>query len=147
MAPEQVKGKRGDERTDIYSLGAILYEMTTGSTPFEGETPYAIMNARVTGDPAAPRKINLTLTPVMEEIILHAMARNPADRYSSALAMKGELDDYEKVQLVGRFRNLQAPQLWKSRFRLLPLIAIFIFVDIVAFLCLIYYFQHKGPHH
>ena len=54
MAPEQVKGRRGDERTDIYSLGAILYEMTTGSAPFEGESPYVIMNARLSGDPVAP---------------------------------------------------------------------------------------------
>ncbi len=70
MAPEQVKGKRGDERTDIYALGAILYEMCTGQTPYEGESPYAVMNARLTGDPIAfPRKVNpLTLTPVAEEI-------------------------------------------------------------------------------
>ena len=56
MAPEQVKGKRGDERTDIYSLGAMLYEMVTGAMPFEGDNPYVIMNARLIGDPVAPRK-------------------------------------------------------------------------------------------
>ena len=64
MAPEQVKGKRGDERTDLYSLGAMLYEMVTGAVPFEGANPYVIMNSRLTrrpdraaqgepGDPAA----------------------------------------------------------------------------------------------
>src|ERR1700729_3592921 len=110
MAPEQVKGKRGDERTDIYAMGAILYEMTTGSTPFEGENAYAIMNARLTGDPVAPRKVNPKLTPAVEEIILHAMQRNPAERYQSAAEMKAELDDYEKVELVGRFKHLQTPQ-------------------------------------
>ena len=83
MAPEQVKGKRGDPRTDIYSLGAILYEMLTGSVPYEGANPFLIMNARLSGDPVAPRQRNAALTPQVEEIILHAMSRNPAERYQT----------------------------------------------------------------
>jgi serine/threonine-protein kinase len=114
MAPEQVKGKRGDHRTDIYSLGAILYEMTTGSTLFQGESPYVVMNARVTGDPEAPRKLNSNLTPVVEEIILHALERDPEQRFESASAMKRELDNYELVSLTDRFQRLRAPQPWKS---------------------------------
>ena len=142
MAPEQVKGKRGDQRTDIYALGAMLYEMTTGRTPFEGENPYAVMNARVSGDPVAPRKVNPKLSQAMEEIILHAMERDPANRYPSAAAMKAELDDYEKVELVERFRRLREPQPWKNHFRQLPLILVFVLLQIVLGLAMFWYFKH-----
>ena len=137
MAPEQVKGRRGDERTDIYSLGTILYEMITGSAPFEGESPYVIMNARLSGDPVAPRQLNAHLTPVIEEITLHALAREPGERYRSAAEMKGELDDYERVELTGRDKRLQAPQIWRTRWRLGPLIAGFVVLQI--FLVLLFY--------
>ena len=143
MAPEQVRGSRGDQRTDIYSLGAILYEMATGETPFGGDSPYVIMNARVSGDPQAPRKLNSKLTPVLEEIILHAMERDPKRRYQSAAEMKAELDDYELVQLVGRYARLQAPQVWKSRFRMLPLILGFVLLQVILFLLLLLYFHKR----
>jgi len=141
MAPEQVRGSRGDQRTDIYSLGAILYEMATGEPPFGGDSAYVIMNARVTGDPMAPRKVNTKLTPVLEEIILHAMERDPKRRYQSAAEMKKELDDYECVQLTERFTRLQAPQMWKSRFRLLPIMAGYVLLLGIIFLLLFLHFK------
>jgi serine/threonine-protein kinase len=130
MAPEQVKGKRGDPRTDVYSLGAILYEMVTGSVPFEGPNPFVIMNSRISGDPIAPRQRNADISPQVEEIILHAMARNPQERYASALAMKSELDNPEGVQVSGRASRLVVPSVMQSRWRrlrlyLLPVIGVF----------------------
>ena len=123
ISPEQVRGKRGDHRSDIYSLGAILYEMVTGATPFEGESPYVVMNARVTGDPEAPRKINPELNPALEEVILHAMERDPRKRYPSAVEMKRDLENLDKVEITHRDQRLRAPQPWKSRSHLVLLIA------------------------
>jgi serine/threonine-protein kinase len=143
MAPEQVKGSRGDDRTDIYSLGAILYEMATGEPPFGGDSAYVIMNARVTGDPVAPRKANPKLTPVLEEIILHAMERDPKRRYASAAEMQAELEDYETVEMTARCTRLQAPQIWKSRFRLLPVIIAFVLLQGILFLLLLIYFKKR----
>ncbi|SPE56631.1 Protein serine/threonine phosphatase [Verrucomicrobia bacterium] len=143
MAPEQVKGSRGDERTDIYSLGAILYEMITGEPPFGGDSAYVIMNARVTGDPVAPRKLNPKLTPVLEEIVLHAMERDPKRRYQSAADLKRELDDYEVVEMTDRCSRLQAPQIWKSRFRMVPMLVAFAALQIILFFLLLLYFRKR----
>jgi serine/threonine-protein kinase len=143
MAPEQVKGSRGDERTDIYSLGTILYEMTTGEPPFGGDSPYVIMNARVTGDPQAPRKLNPKLTPVVEEIILHAMERDPKRRYQSATEMRTELENYEVVEMTNRCSRLQAPQIWKSKFRMLPLILGMLFFWVLSFVLLFLWLRKK----
>jgi serine/threonine-protein kinase len=141
MAPEQVRGSRGDHRTDIYSLGAILYEMATGEVPFGGDSPYVVMNARVTGDPVAPRKVNPKLTPVLEEIMLHAMERNPRERYQSAAEMKNELDNYEKVTLTDRHTRLQAPQIWRSRFRMVPLVLALVVLWLLGFLLMYLYLR------
>jgi serine/threonine protein kinase len=133
MAPEQVKGRRGDERTDIYSLGAILYEMTTGRVPFEGPNPFIVMNSRITGDPIAPRKVNPEVSAELEEIILHAMEREPFRRYASAAAMKADLDDPESVKVTERHERLQSPKAWKTRWRGMRLVVISAALPIVVF--------------
>jgi len=147
MAPEQVKGKRGDGRTDLYSLGAILYEMVTGRVPFEAPNAYMVMNARLIGDPRAPRRINPEISPQVEEIILHALERDPVDRYANAGEMKAELDAPEKVALTGRHERLRPPMMWKSRWKKVRQVAIILGVIGVVFLLMILMFRgQKLPH-
>ena len=143
MAPEQVKGQRGDERTDIYSLGAILYEMLTGRVPFEGQNAYMIMNARLIGDPVAPRVRNPAIRPEVEEIVLHAMARDPADRYPSAGAMKADVDAPERVQVTGRAHRLQMPEPWRGRWRSVRIVAISVLVPIILFFLFFLMFSRR----
>ena len=84
MAPEQVSGRRGDVRTDIYSLGTILYEMLTGDLPYSGANVYDVMKAKTAEDPQPPTAFSPDLDPHLEEIVLHAIERTPRDRYASA---------------------------------------------------------------
>jgi serine/threonine-protein kinase len=134
MAPEQVKGKRGDARTDVYSLGAMLYEMVTGHPPFEGDNPLLIMNARLHGDPVAPRKHNPDVPREIEEIILHAMARLPGDRYASARDMKQDLDHPDAVQVTGRADRLQAVVHWRSHWRRSRVVILCILLPLLVWL-------------
>jgi serine/threonine-protein kinase len=144
MAPEQVKGQRGDQRTDIYSLGAILYEMLTGRLPFEGPNAYAVMNARLVGDPIAPRAQNPALRPEAEEIVLHAMARDPEDRYRTAAEFKADIDAPERVQVTGRADRLQAPVLARRTWRVVRIALITALVPIALFFLLFFILSHRA---
>ncbi len=83
-APEQVKGKRGDARTDVYQLGVIVYEMLTGQTPFTGVNDLVVLNSRLVNDPVPPREANPELSARLEAVLLCALERDPSRRYPTA---------------------------------------------------------------
>jgi len=122
MAPEQVRNRRNDERTDIYSLGVILFQMLTGVLPFQSEDPWAAAQLRVTGDPVAPRSINPAMTPEAEEIVLRAMRRRPADRYQTVAEFQADLDAPERVHVTGLSARLRAPK-WRLSIQGTPFLA------------------------
>jgi serine/threonine-protein kinase len=138
MAPEQVKGKRTDARTDVYTLGAMLFEMLTGKLPFESDDHWVSVRWRTSGDPVAPRSLNPAISTQAEEIVLHAMQRRPDDRYQTAAAFKRDLDSPDRVQVTGYGQRLRAPRSKLSLEGAQLLHGAFMGVGMIAFLVILF---------
>ena len=97
MSPEQVEGQETDQRSDIYALGVILYEMLTGRLPFEGETPLSVALKHKSDMPLDPRKINSQIPEALSQVILRCLEKKKEKRYQSAEELLGVLSEIEKT--------------------------------------------------
>ncbi|UOY00539.1 Stk1 family PASTA domain-containing Ser/Thr kinase [Blastococcus sp. PRF04-17] len=116
LSPEQARGESVDARSDVYSMGCLLYELVTGAPPFTGDSPVSVAYQHVREDPRLPSSINPQIPPELDAILLKAMSKNPANRYQSAQEMRNDLlralagqrveatpvmNDAEKTAIIG----------------------------------------------
>jgi serine/threonine-protein kinase len=92
LSPEQARGGEIDQRSDLYSLGVVLYELLTGKTPFDGDTPVEIAMKHLSNAPQPPSKLRPDIPPELDMVVLRALAKSPDDRYQSADEMEADLE-------------------------------------------------------
>jgi serine/threonine-protein kinase len=109
LSPEQAQGQPVDERSDLYSLGVVLYEMLTGVPPFQGDSAVAVAYKHVQEQPTPPSRLNPEVTPEMDQVVMRALAKNPANRYGSAHELRDDLQRARTGQRVQATPLLAGP--------------------------------------
>ena len=108
ISPEQAKGGRVDSRSDIYSLGVVMYEMITGRPPYDGESPVAVAIQHINGGAKMPSVLNPNIPGGLEQILMKAMAHDPGNRYDNATAMLYDMDEFRKDPTMLFYYNTAA---------------------------------------
>jgi hypothetical protein len=111
MAPEQVEGKEADARSDIWALGAVIYEMATGTRPFQGETPASVIGAILKDDPLPLSRVLPLAPPLLDRIVMRCLAKDPDDRWQSARDLRTALD-WTGETTQARSRRSVLPAQW-----------------------------------
>lgn len=115
MAPEQIRGRRGDPRTDVYAVGMLLYEMLTGHLAFDSPSPRALLRMKTSEEPRSPRYWASDLHPSLEAIILRAIARVPRERYPTAAALLADLRNPFTVAPIDPFAGARLRRARRAR--------------------------------
>lgn len=114
MSPEQAQGHELDGRSDIYALGIVIFEMLTARRPFEADTPYSVAVMQVTKAPPSPRHYNPAIDLGVEAVILKALSKDPSQRYPTAFALAGALDDADLGPVMQTIQRAPNPNLQQT---------------------------------
>jgi len=143
ISPEQVRGKRGDGRSDVYALGVMLYEMLTGKAPFSGPNAFAVMNDRLVNQIVPPRNLEPAITPQLQEILYRALEREPKNRYHSAREFAHDLEHQDEVGVAARVEEAQWEKRQSPGRRRLLMYAMLAMLPVAIFLLLYLVARHR----
>lgn len=110
ISPEQAKGARVDNRSDLYSLGVVMYEMLTGRTPYDGETPVSVAIQHINGNARRPSELMPGVPLGLEQIVMRAMSANADERYGSATEMLHDMEEFRKNPAITFYGSVSASE-------------------------------------
>ena len=149
MAPEQIQGKRGDARTDVYAIGIILFEMLAGRVPWEGDNPLVVMSQHMNAPVPALHRLNAGVLPPLEAVVRKSLRKDPAQRYQDAGALLDDLKHWQDLDLSEFVFGEEKPMRRESEkglWILITALSVGFLLAVTAATYLYYLLNHAGHH-